>query len=43
MMNTPMVHAPEVIDYSAVVQQICRQYAAAQHGLPYDTMYARCM
>jgi hypothetical protein len=25
-------------DYSAVVQQICRQYAAAQHGLPYDTM-----
>lgn len=30
-------------DYSAVVQQICRQYAAAQHGLPYDTMYAQCM
>ena len=26
-------------DYSTVVQQICRQYAAAQHGLPYDTMH----
>jgi len=30
-------------DYSAVVQQICGQYAAAQHALPYDTMYAQCM
>jgi hypothetical protein len=29
--------------YLAVVQQICRQYAAAQHGLPYDIMYAQCM
>jgi hypothetical protein len=30
-------------DYLAVVEQICRQYAAAQHALPYDTMYAQCM
>jgi hypothetical protein len=30
-------------DYAAVVQQICRQYAAAQHGLPYNTMFAQCM
>jgi hypothetical protein len=30
-------------DYAAVVQQICRQYAVAQHALPYDTMYAQCM
>jgi hypothetical protein len=30
-------------DYSAIVQQICRQYAAVQHALPYDTMYAQCM
>ena len=30
-------------DYAAVVRGICRQYAAAQTGLPYDTMYAQCM
>ena len=30
-------------NYSAIVQQICQQYAAAQHALPYDTMYAQCM
>jgi hypothetical protein len=30
-------------DYTTVVQQICRGYAAAQHALPYDTMYAQCM
>src|SRR5262249_31680481 len=30
-------------DPAAVVQAICRQYATAQHGLPYDTMYAQCM
>jgi hypothetical protein len=30
-------------DYAAVVQEICRQYAAAQTALPYDTMYAQCM
>jgi hypothetical protein len=30
-------------DYAAVVQQVCRQYAAAQRALPYDTMYAQCM
>jgi hypothetical protein len=27
----------------AIVEAICRQYAAAQHALPYDTMYAQCM
>jgi hypothetical protein len=26
-----------------VIQAICRQYAAAQRVLPYDTMYAQCM
>jgi hypothetical protein len=30
-------------DYATMVQQICRQYAAAQHALPYETMYAQCM
>jgi putative hydrolase of the HAD superfamily len=30
-------------DPAAVVQAICRQYAAAQTGLPVDTMYAQCM
>lgn len=30
-------------DDVAVVQQICRQYAAAQHALAYRTMYAQCM
>jgi hypothetical protein len=28
---------------ASVVEAICRQYAAAQHALPYDTMYAQCM
>jgi hypothetical protein len=27
----------------AVTQAICRQYAAMQRALPYDTMYAQCM
>jgi hypothetical protein len=30
-------------DYVAVVQEICRRYAAAQHALPYETMYGQCM
>jgi hypothetical protein len=30
-------------DAASVVQAICRQYAAAQHALPYETMYAQCM
>ena len=30
-------------DHAAGVQQICRGYAAAQHALAYDTMYAQCM
>src|SRR5499427_3758957 len=30
-------------DRAAVVQSICRQYAATQHALPYNTMYAQCM
>ena len=28
---------------AAEVAPICRSYAAAQHALPYDTMYAQCM
>jgi hypothetical protein len=35
--------ATEVYDRAAVVAPICRGYAAAQHALPYDTMYAQCM
>jgi hypothetical protein len=35
--------AGEVYDRAAVVASICRGYAAAQHALPYDTMYAQCM
>jgi hypothetical protein len=34
---------PSAYDPVAVVQAICRQYAAAQTGMPYDTMYAQCM
>jgi hypothetical protein len=30
-------------DPAAVTQQICEGYAAAQHALPYATMYAQCM
>jgi hypothetical protein len=38
------VFAPaQPYDYVAVVRQICQGYAAAQHVLPYDTMYAQCM
>jgi hypothetical protein len=28
---------------AAMIEAICRQYAAAQRVLPYDTMYAQCM
>ena len=35
--------AGEVYDPAAAVAAICRGYAAAQHALPYDTMYAQCM
>jgi hypothetical protein len=28
---------------TAVIEAICRQYAAAQRALRYDTMYAQCM
>jgi hypothetical protein len=34
---------PGVYDRADAVQAICRQYAAAQRVLPYDTMYAQCM
>ena len=27
----------------AMQEHLCRQYAAAQRGMPYDTMYAQCM
>ena len=30
-------------DHAALTQAICRQYAAAQKAMPYDTMYAQCM
>ena len=34
---------PGANDRAAVVQAVCRQYAAAQTGMPVDTMYAQCM
>src|SRR5215831_16614641 len=30
-------------DRAALTEAICRQYAAAQRAMPYDTMYAQCM
>jgi hypothetical protein len=30
-------------DYVAAVEQICRQYAAAQRSLSSETMFAQCM
>jgi hypothetical protein len=30
-------------DCAALTQAICRQYATAQRGMPYETMYAQCM
>lgn|SRR5207247_896907 len=33
----------ERYDPAAATAAICRGYAAAQRGLPYDTMYAQCM
>jgi hypothetical protein len=30
-------------DYTASMQQICRQYAAAQTGMPADLMFNQCM
>jgi hypothetical protein len=35
--------ASQAYNPAAVVAGICRQYAAAQHAFPYDTMYAQCM
>ena len=35
--------AGESYDPAAVTSALCRGYAAAQHALPYDTMYAQCM
>jgi len=40
---TPAAAAGEIDDRVATVAAICRGYAAAQHALPYDTMYAQCM
>jgi hypothetical protein len=30
-------------DYTALMQQICRQYADAQTGMPADLMFNQCM
>ena len=30
-------------DRAALTQAICQQYATAQKGMPYETMYAQCM
>jgi hypothetical protein len=30
-------------DYTGMVEQICRQYATAQTGMPADLMFNQCM
>jgi hypothetical protein len=35
--------AGEVYDRAATIAAVCRGYAAAQHALPDDTMYAQCI
>jgi hypothetical protein len=30
-------------DYAAVIEQICRQYASAQTGMPTELMFNQCM
>jgi hypothetical protein len=35
--------AAESYNPAAATAAICRGYAAAQHALPYETMYAQCM
>ncbi|MBV9686917.1 MAG: hypothetical protein JO096_06875 [Alphaproteobacteria bacterium] len=40
---SPGLVAAQRYDPAAVTSAICRGYAAAQHALPYDTMYAQCM
>jgi hypothetical protein len=30
-------------DYSGLIEQICRQYAGAQIGMPADLMFNQCM
>jgi hypothetical protein len=37
------IPAGEAYDPAAAVAAICRKYAAAQHALPYETMYVQCM
>jgi len=33
----------QAYDYTALVQQICEQYAAAVTGMPRDLMFKQCM
>jgi hypothetical protein len=40
---SPGPAAGQSYDPAAVTSALCRGYAAAQHALPYDTMYAQCM
>ncbi|MBV8934525.1 MAG: hypothetical protein JO320_24405 [Alphaproteobacteria bacterium] len=40
---TTLHAANQSYDPAAATSAICRGYAAAQHALPYDTMYAQCM
>ena len=35
--------AGESYDPAAVTSALCRGYAASEHALPFDTMYAQCM
>ena len=37
------IAAGQTYDPAAAAAAICRQYAAAQRALPYETMYAQCM
>ena len=40
---SPQISPGAGYDGAAVTEVICRQYAAAQRGMPYDIMYAQCM
>jgi hypothetical protein len=38
-----LARQPLPSDYAAPVEQICRQYAATQTGMPADLMFNQCM
>ena len=41
--GTAAQRASQPYNYAASVEEICRQYAAAQTGMPVDLMFNQCM